>query len=524
MIHNLEETILTAEFHQISTDEAVAKLNSDLKRGLSYTEARSRLQQFGANKLRQQKSTPAWRRFLRQLADTLVILLVIAAAISLIIWCVERDEVLPYEAIVILSIVLLNALLAFVQEDRADKTLAALREMAAPEAKVVRDGGEQRIPSEKLVPGDLLLIAEGDTITADARLIDVVELKTIEASLTGESLPVRKSTAPIPGATVLGDRRNMIFSGTTVVYGHGRALVTATGMDTELGRIAGLLEQTNTEPTPLQRELDHTGKLLGAGVAVIAMVVVTSILLSERTLAGGVILKALLFGIALAVAAVPEGLAAIVTVVLAIGVQRMASRGAIVRKLPAVETLGSATVIASDKTGTLTCNEMTVRVIVTHAGRVEISGTGYIPQGEFHSNGAAVSEDHWTEVERLLEGSALDNNATLAQREDGWSITGDPTEAALLVVSKKAGLDRTKLEQQFPRVREIPFSADRKMMCTIHQDRKQAGVYVLWAKGAPDVLLEHCDFELNSGADPQHLTDARRTQLRNLNASLAKGR
>ena len=241
-------------------------------------------------------------------------------------------------------------------------------------------------------------------------------------------------------------------------------------MNTELGRIAGLLEQAKTEPTPLQRELDRTGKRLGIAVIVIALLVVATLLVAEGVFDARTVLDALLFGVALAVAAVPEGLAAIVTLVLAIGVQRMARRGAIVRKLPAVETLGSATVIASDKTGTLTRNEMTVRVIVTRSGRVDVEGTGYIPEGEFHSNGAAVAETHRKEVRYLLEGSALDNNASLTNRDGSWSIIGDPTEGALIVAAQKAGFEKQQLEQRFRRVREIPFSSERKMMSTIHED------------------------------------------------------
>ena len=522
MTRSLEEIVLTTEFHRIPIDEVVLQLSSDSKHGLSAAEAHARLQQHGLNKLRQQKAVPAWRRFLRQLQDMLVILLIIAAMIAMIVWYIERDQALPYDAVVILLIVLLNAILGFAQEERAERAIAALREMSAPEAKVVRDGEEQKIPSETLVPGDLLSVEEGDSIPADARLVEAVELKIVEASLTGESLPVRKSTVPIVDAASLGDRRNMVFAGTTVAYGHGRAMVTATGMNTELGKIAGLLEQAQSEPTPLQRELDHTGRRLGVGVVVIALVVVASILISKGSFDPGAILAALLFGVALAVAAVPEGLAAIVTVVLAIGVQRMARRGAIVRKLSAVETLGSATVIASDKTGTLTRNEMTVRVIVTHSGRVEVSGTGYVPHGEFHTNGTVVSEDHWTEIRCLLQGAALNNNSTLVHREKGVFITGDPTEAALLVVGRKADLDKSTLERRFPRVREIPFSSDRKMMTTIHADCEQAGVYLLWAKGAPEVLLEQCDFELHTGRERQGLTDARIAELRSLNAGLAK--
>jgi Ca2+-transporting ATPase len=312
----------------------------------------------------------------------------------------------------------------------------------------------------------------------------------------------------------------MVFAGTTVAYGHGRVLVTGTGMSTQLGRIAGPLQEAKSEPTPLQRALDQTGKRLGAGVIVVAAIVVITILASHGVARPGAVVDALLFGVALAVAAVPEGLAAIVTVVLAIGVQRMARRGAIVRKLPAVQTLASPTVIASDKTGTLTRNEMTVRVLVTAYGEAEVTGTGYIPQGKVCKNGVATDKAHWTEINRLLEGAALSNNAVLVNRDDTWSIIGDPTEAALLVAAKKATLEKLELERSFPRVREIPFSSSRKMMSTLHLNEEEFDGYLLWTKGAPDVLLERCYWELNGGK-PHPLSNARRADLQNVNAELA---
>ena len=319
-------------FHSISTAEAIAVLRADSHRGLSADEVRVRLGQYGPNELRKPDRMPPWRRFLGQFRDSLVILLLVAAVVSCAVWLIEGDTPLPYEGLVIFAIVLLNAVLGFVQEEHAESALSAIREMSAPEATVIRDSEQHRIAARDLVPGDLLLIEEGDAIPADARLIDVVELKTVEASLTGESVPVQKHTDPVPAEASLADRKNVVFAGTSAAYGHARAIVTATGMQTELGRIAGLLESTETEPTPLQRELDRTGKRLGIGVIAIAVVVVATLLLVEgaRDLRG--MLNALLFGVALAVAAVPEGLAAIVTVALAIGVQHMAKRGAIVRQ------------------------------------------------------------------------------------------------------------------------------------------------------------------------------------------------
>lgn len=507
---------MTTEMHQLSPGDVARSLGSDCRLGLTESEADQRLLSHGPNKLRQSPPTPAWRRFLKQLQDPLVVLLIIAAAISTIVWYSHREETLPFEAIAILAIIVLNATLGFTQEERAEQALAALRRMSAPEAKVVRDGHELRIPSDKVVPGDLLMISEGDTIPADARLIDAAELQTMEASLTGESAAVRKDIGPIEGAASLGDRLNMVFSGTTAVYGHGRALVTATGMNTELGKIAGLLHETPTESTPLQKGLDRIGKWLGKAVLLIAVVVVGSLLISERPLTVTSVLNALLFGVALAVAAVPEGLAAIVTVVLSIGVQRMARRGAIIRKLPAVETLGSATVIASDKTGTLTRNEMTVRALTTHSGLVELTGAEHDTAGAFSGNGAIPQN----EVRNVLEGLTLNNNSSISDSDGKWSIIGDPTEAALLIAARTEGIDKDELNSRFPRVREITFSSDRKMMSTLNHD-EAADTYVLWTKGAPDVVLGKCTGELNGSHTCQPLTDERREEIQNLNASLS---
>jgi Ca2+-transporting ATPase len=354
---------------RLTAEEVVTELGSDPRRGLSAEEARARLGRYGPNELEAEKPVPAWRRLLAQFRDTLVVLLLIATAVSVGLWAYERDSALPFEGLAIFAIVLLNGILGYVQESRAERAVAALRAMSAAEASVVRDGERQSVPASELVPGDVILLEEGDTIPTDARLVESTALQTSEASLTGESLPVHKDVGAIQGEVGLGDRSNMVFSGTAATYGRGRAVVTATGMQTELGKVAGLLRRTGDEATPLQKELDRTGRLLGAIVLVIAAVIVATILVVERVRDPAAIFDVLIFGVALAVAAVPEGLPAIVTAVLAIGVQRMARRNAIVRKLPAVETLGSATVIASDKTGTLTKNEMTVRTVVTRGGR-----------------------------------------------------------------------------------------------------------------------------------------------------------
>jgi P-type Ca2+ transporter type 2C len=501
--------------------EVVAGLTSDAQRGLSTEEARARLERYGPNELEAERPVPAWRRFLAQFRDTLVILLVIATAISVGLWAYERDSALPYEGIAIFTIVLLNGVLGYVQESRAERAVAALRAMSAAEASVVRDGERGSIPAAELVPGDVILVEEGRTIPADARLIESTALQASEASLTGESLPVQKDVRPIEEVVGLGDRSNVVFSGTVATYGRGKAVVTATGMQTELGKIAGMLRRTEDEATPLQKELDRTGRLLGAIVLVIAAVLVATILLVEGVREPAAIFDVLILGVALAVAAVPEGLPAIVTAVLAIGVQRMARRNAIVRRLPAVETLGSATVIASDKTGTLTKNEMTVRTVVTASGRADLGGTGYAPEGELRRDGQPVEDDALrAEVERALRAADLANNATLSHSDGRWSVQGDPTEGALIVAARKAGLSPESLDARFERVGEVPFSSERKLMSTVHKDAEKPERLAAFAKGAPDVLLPRCSHEIVDD-DARPLTDERREEIRGENERLA---
>ena len=386
-MHSQSSEPCGTEPYRQAVEETLAALGADVDLGLSQDEARSRLERCGRNELRAEEPVPAWRKFLAQFTDVLVILLLIAALISAGLWLYERESAWPYEAIAIFAIVLLNAIMGYVQQARAEQAVAALRQMSAAHTTVIRDGVRQSIPAAELVPGDIILVEEGDTVPADARLIQSTALQTAEAALTGESLPVSKDIAPITGEAGLGDRRNMIFSGTAATYGRGRAVVTGTGMQTQMGRIAGMLKGAADEPTPLQKELDRTGQLLGLIVIAIAVVMIATILFVEDVKGFSAIFDVLILGVALAVAAVPEGLPAIVTAVLSLGVQRMAKRNAIVRHLAAVETLGSANVIASDKTGTLTKNEMTVRVIATASGRVTFSGTGYAPEGEIRRDG-----------------------------------------------------------------------------------------------------------------------------------------
>jgi Ca2+-transporting ATPase len=507
--------------YRSSVDDLIATLGTDAERGLTDEEARSRRAEFGPNELDAEPPVPAWRRFLAQFQDVLVVLLLVATAISTILWALERDAALPYEAVAIFAVVLLNATMGYVQESRAEAAVAALRAMSAAQATVVRGGERRHVAGADLVPGDIVLIEEGDTIPADARLIESVALQTSEGSLTGESLPVTKDTAPIEGDVPLGDRANMVFSGTAATYGHGRAVVTATGMRTEMGRIAGLLESTVDDPTPLQKELDRTGKLMGLVVVAIAVVMIVTILVIEDVEDAAGLFDVLILGVALAVAAVPEGLPAVVTAVLAIGVQRMARRNAIVRHLAAVETLGSATVIASDKTGTLTKNEMTVRAVVTASGRVTFEGSGYAPEGEVRRDDAGpIDGPLRAELRRALAVADRANNATVEERDGRWTVHGDPTEGALLVAARKAGLESQALDARLPRVAEVPFSSERKLMSTIHRDTDSEAHGVVFTKGAPDVLLGRCTHEL-VGEDHRPLTPERRAAILQINDELA---
>jgi P-type Ca2+ transporter type 2C len=511
-----------SDAYKRDVDDVVDALASDLRRGLSTDEAATRLARHGRNELPAEPPVPAWRRFLAQFQDVLVILLLIATAISVGLWAYERDTTLPYESIAIFAVVLLNAAMGFIQEARAEAAVAALRAMSADTATVTRDGTRLEIPAADLVPGDIVLVEEGDKIPADARVVTSAALQTAEAALTGESLPVDKDTAAVSGDVSIGDRRNMVYSGTSATYGHGTVIVTATGMSTEMGRIAGMLRGAGAEATPLQRELDRTGKVLGLVVVAIAIAMIVTIIVVEHVHGLAAILDVLILGVALAVAAVPEGLPAIVTAVLALGVQRMARRNAIVRHLAAVETLGSASVIASDKTGTLTRNEMTVRAVVTASGRATFTGSGYAPEGDVRrEDGGEIEGALRVELERVLAAADRANNAAVREQDGRWTVQGDPTEGALLVAARKAGLRGDALDARLPRIGEVPFSSERKLMSTVHRDKDRGEGIVVFSKGAPDVVLAHCSREY-VGDDTRPLTPERRAEIERLNDGLAE--
>lgn len=497
--------------YRVAVDAVLSGLASNRASGLTADEATKRLLENGPNELPPGKVTPGWVKFLRQFSDPLIVLLLVAMVISLLAWELEGRHGVPYEMLTILLIVLFNAILGYVQEQRAEDAVAALKAMSAPTARVLRGGDVAQIAARDLVVGDILIIEEGDTLAADARVIESIVLRVAEAALTGESSPASKSPEKIDDEVSIGDQENMLFSGTSVTTGRGSAVVIATGADTEIGRIAGSLEATKEAPTPLQKELDGVGYFLGRLVITLAVIMgLTLVWMNWGEHSCAHFVSILMFSVALAVAAVPAGLVAINTITLSLGMARMAKRNVIVRRLSSVETLGSTTVICSDKTGTLTRNEMTVRSIAVAGARVEFTGIGYQPQGEVLSDGKRIEDvSVKAAVERLLITAELANNARLVEANGYWSIQGDPTEGALIVAARKAGITKDYLNERFVRIGEVPFTSERKIMSIAHSDPLNAPLIGVAAKGAPDVLLACCSHE-QFGEDVQELTPERR--------------
>ncbi|HET7006965.1 MAG TPA: cation-translocating P-type ATPase [Candidatus Binatia bacterium] len=473
-------------WYQLTVEDVLRRLASDANAGLGATESQRRLVEYGPNEIEAAHRVSPWTIFLEQFKNVLILILLFAVTLSAFLGH-------TVEAIAIAVIVLFAVLLGFYQEYRAERAIDALRQMAAPNATVIRDGSETDIPARELVPGDIVILNTGNKVPADARVLIAMNMRVDEAPLTGESLPIEKQTeAILQNDLPVGDRRNMVHAGTAVTYGRGRAVVIATGRRTEFGQIAQLLESVQTSRTPLQINLDKVGRILAQAAGVIVVMIVILGILRGQPL-----LELLIFGIALAVAVVPEALPAVVTISLAIGVQRMVNRNALVRRLPAVETLGSVSVICSDKTGTLTKDEMTVRKLFVGGQMLEVSGTGYEPHGSFSRDGATI--DPSGPLMTLLTAAALASDAALLRRHsDGdsgaasaqvWEIKGDPTEGALVVAAAKAGLDKTALEKRFPRVHEIPFTSESKRMTTLHSAE---GGSIAYAKGAPEIVLLSC--------------------------------
>jgi len=478
-------------WHAEPAEAVVRQLQTDPGKGLTSEQARRRLKEYGPNQLQTRKRERWYQVLVRQFMDVLIAILLIAAAISFAIG--ETGD-----AVTILAIVVLNGILGFVQEWKAEKALAALAKMLAPRCKVIRDGREQEIRARLLVPGDIVLLEIGDRIPADLRLLEAVNLKADESALTGESVPVHKEVAPVAADTPLANRRCMAWMGTNITNGRGRGVVVATGMATEFGRIARLTQSIKAEPTPLQRKLAVLGKQLGIiSIGISLLVAVAGWLLGKP------LTEMFLTGVSLAVAVVPEGLPAVVTITLALGVRAMVRRRALLRRLQAAEALGAATVICTDKTGTLTQNEMTVRRIWLPSGEVEVTGVGYDPAGHFEVGGKKLDYRQHPDLLALLETGLVCNHASIYRDEEGWHQRGEPTEAALVVAAYKAWLSLPVKEQTLT---EFSFNSARKRMTVI---RREPDGRVAYVKGAPEVILERCTRILENGEE-RPLTEADR--------------
>jgi Ca2+-transporting ATPase len=485
-------------WYNLNPADTISKTGS-LANGLTSEEAQKRIAHYGPNELTEEKKTSIWALVAEQFKSVLIIILLVAVVLSVVIglFNYKPGHGLPEEitdAIVIFVIVVACVILGFVEEFRSEKAMQALKKMAAPTASVMRDGIEVEVPARNLVPGDIVILSTGNRIPADLRLIEAANLRTEEASLTGESTPVEKFTQSIDSADIaIGDRKNMAYSGTTISYGRGRGVVVATGMQTEFGKIATMLQEVKEEETPLQKSLGRVGKWLGIGcIAVVAVVAVLGVF------RGHSLMEMFIWGVSLAVAAVPEALPAVVVISLSIGVQKMAKRHALVRRLLAVETLGCTTVICSDKTGTLTQDQMTVRRIYANSKLIDVSGVGYEPKGEFSLNGSVVSLADDATIQTLMRINVLCNDTHLFLKDGTWNIKGDPTEGALIVVAAKAGLEYEATNTGMPRVDEIPFSSERKKMTTIHDTPEGRFAY---SKGAVEIILEACSYILLDGKE-----------------------
>jgi Ca2+-transporting ATPase len=495
-------------WYNLDVAGVVSSLGSHVE-GLTPDEAEKRLAQYGPNELREEKKKiSVWSLVAEQFKSTLIIILMAAVVISVGLGIVsyEPGAGLPGEitdAIVIFAIVVACVALGVIEEYRSEKAMEALKKMAALTATVIRKGADVEIPAMDVVPGDIVVLSTGDRIPADLRLIEAFNLRTDEASLTGESTPVEKTTLVIESAEVaIGDRKNMAYSGTTVTYGRGKGIAIATGMQTEFGKIAAMLQEVEEEKTPLEKNLDKVGKWLGYAclgvVAVVVGLVLVRTLISSGAITGDVILQMFIWGVSLAVAAVPEALAAVVVISLSLGVRRMVKRHALIRRLSAVETLGCTTVICSDKTGTLTQDQMTVRQIYTGGRLINVSGVGYEPKGQFQLDGKAMDISQDMAVQTLMKINTLCNDTRLVSVDGVWDIKGDPTEGALVVVSAKAGLLQEEANDKFPRIDEIPFSSERKRMTTIHNTPEGK---IAYSKGAPELILDSCSYILTDSKE-----------------------
>ncbi len=499
------------DWYNKSINAVSQEFQVNVEEGLSSDEANKRLEKYGQNELKEAKRDSLFKRITNQLKDFLVLILIGASIISGIVGEIS-------DAIVIIAIVIVNAILGVVQEGKAEQALAALKKMSSPNARVLRNGSVLIIPAKNLVPGDVVLIEAGDSIPADLRLIESVNLKVEEASLTGESVPVEKDSKAVYDSEVsLGDRKNITYMSTAVTYGRGKGIVIGTGVNTQIGKIAEAIQSYKEEATPLQLKLNELGKWLGLGCIIICLMV-----FAIGFLRGEDILEMLLVSISLAVAAIPEGLTVVVTIVLALGMKRMAQRNAIVKKLLAVETLGCVTVICSDKTGTLTQNEMTVVKAFTGENIYTVTGQGYSPTGELYIGEKKVNIDSDQGLKTLLAIGVLANDATLEQKDpkdNQWGIIGDPTEGALITAGAKGGIKKKENNMKYPRIAEIPFDSDRKMMTTFHE-HFIPGKIVSFTKGAPDIILSKCSKYLSMGS-VMEMTKEQMDQITKINSQFA---
>jgi Ca2+-transporting ATPase len=534
------------EWHTLKPEQVLSHFEVQ-DNGLTSEEARKRLEHYGPNQLKESPRPTFLQMLWEQLNNFVVILLIVASAISALL----GDYV---EAAAIMAIVVLNAVLGIIQERRAEEALAALKKLAAPDAQVIRDGRRTTLPSYELVPGDIVFLEAGNFIPADIRLLEAVNLRVEEASLTGESLPVQKNAATVLDQNVpLGDRKNTAFMGTVISYGRGRGVVTSTGMRTQLGLIATMLQSVETEETPLQRRLDQLGKSLSvAALFLVAVVFIVALInytninelftgpLAYLTEYAAEITEVFIIAVSLAIAAVPEGLPAVVTISLALGMREMIKRHALIRKLASVETLGSATVICSDKTGTLTQNEMTVTRLWVDGQFIHITGTGYVPQGDFLVDGKPVDVTEYRAALTTLWLGVLNNDASIEitgekDSQQTYRIVGDPTEGALLVAAAKAGATHVHVKQAYPRENEIPFDSDRKRMITIHDirqpdpndlspfyDEKNKDWDVIAVKGAPDIVLELCTQYQDIHDQPRSMTEEARRRILEANEAMTR--
>ncbi len=515
-------------WHALSREEVLEKLDSGLEEGLSTKEAEKRQKKYGPNQLAEGKKITFWQMVYDQLNNFVIIMLMVAAVISAIV-----GE--PVDSIAIVAIVILNTVMGVVQDSRAQEELEALKKMASPEAQVLRDGHQVSIPSRELVPGDIVFLETGNYVPADVRLIEAVNLKIEEAALTGESVPVEKNAANVMDAdATLGDRKNTAFSGTVVTYGRGKGVAVSIGMNTQMGLIATMLQSVEDEETPLQRRLDQLGKTLGW-----ATIAISGLVLISGLIEGGNLLDMFMIAVSLAIAAVPEGLPAVVTISLALGMREMVKKNALIRRLSSVETLGSATVICSDKTGTLTQNAMTVTRVWVDGKSLEITGSGYEPAGDFQDKGKTVEVRRYPGISTALWVGTINNDAQLEKmEEDGgetYRIIGDPTEGSILVAAAKAGSLAEDLNKAYPREAEVPFDSDRKRMVTVHEVKKPKDndlspfdgenakeSYVIAVKGAPDVVLKLCNRTQKMDNTVEALDDKKRKEILAANDSMTK--